>query len=371
MDMQELGLFYPTGHQQHYSPNHPERPERVEEIRKALTGAGLWQEEFLINPVEVPEAVLKAIHTQGHLDRLSSTARYIDADTYLTEASGQLAFNAAGGGISVANAVWTRQVKRGFALTRPPGHHATPDDAMGFCLLNNIALAAEYLLRERDAERIAIVDIDLHHGNGTQDIFYHRGDVFFCSIHQYPLYPMTGLAHETGGSQGEGLTVNIPFPPYAGDFARMTALERVVLPAMEAFKPNMLLVSAGFDAHWRDPLGHQLASAQGYGEVLDSLTQFADQHCSGRIAVFLEGGYDLQAGAASALAATQAMLGLEWEDSVLDFHRRESSVGSASFAQVRQPVYSSSVARWRHFEAHLRPLREALARAGIPESALA
>lgn len=312
--MQELGLFYPQGHEAHNAPNHPERPERVEEIRKALAQAGLWQEEFLITPVKVPEAVLKAIHTPGHLERLGNAAQYIDADTYLTPKSGELAFNAAGGGIAVAEAVWKQEVKRGFALTRPPGHHATPDDAMGFCLLNNIALAAEHLLQNLGAERVAIVDIDLHHGNGTQDIFYHRGDVFFCSIHQYPLFPMTGLAHETGANQGEGLTINVPFPPRAGDIARMTALEQAVLPAMEAFEPDILLVSAGFDAHWRDPLGHQLASVQGYGEVLASLTQFADQHCQGRIAVFLEGGYDLMAGAASALAATQAMLGIKWED---------------------------------------------------------
>ena len=312
--MEELGLFYPNGHEKHNALNHPERPERVEEIRKALTNAGLWQEDFLLDPNEVPDKVLSAVHTPGHLQRLKAASDYIDADTYLTEHSGPLAFSAAGGGIAVADAVWTRKVKRGFALTRPPGHHATPDDAMGFCLLNNIALAAEYLLQERQAERIAIVDIDLHHGNGTQDIFYQRGDVFFCSIHQYPLFPMTGLAAEIGANQGEGTTINIPYPPHAGDLARMTALEKVVLPKLEAFKPEMLLISAGFDAHWRDPLGHQLATAQGYGEVLAAFTQFADQHCQGRIAVFLEGGYDLEAGAVSALAATQALLGLKWDD---------------------------------------------------------
>jgi acetoin utilization deacetylase AcuC-like enzyme len=332
--MRELGLFYPQGHEQHAAPNHPERPERVEEIRKALTQADLWQENSLLTPAEIPDHILSAIHTQAHINRLSSTARYIDADTYLTEESGQLAFNAAGGGIAVADAVWNRQFKRGFALTRPPGHHATSDDAMGFCLLNNIALAAEYLLQERQAERIAIVDIDLHHGNGTQDIFYHREDVFFCSIHQYPLYPMTGLANEVGGDEGEGLTMNIPFPPHAGDTARMTALEQALLPALEAFKPKMLLVSAGFDAHWRDPLGHQLASANGYGEVVDALTQFADQHCQGRIAVFLEGGYDLLGGAASALAITQAMLGLRWEDPLGPGPMEEDEYWKTRLAQV-------------------------------------
>jgi acetoin utilization deacetylase AcuC-like enzyme len=312
--MQELALFYPEGHEKHNAPNHPERPERVEEIRKALASAGLWQEEFLTAPKQVPEEILNAIHTQAHLERLKAAPDYLDPDTYLTPDSGRLAFNAAGGGIAVAETVWLRNAKRGFALTRPPGHHATPDDAMGFCLLNNIALAAEYLLQKHQAEHVAIVDIDLHHGNGTQDIFYRRGDVFFCSIHQYPLYPMTGLAHEVGADEGEGITVNVPYPPRAGDLARMTALEEAVLPALEKFRPNIILVSAGFDAHWRDPLGHQLASAQGYGEVISSLSQFADRYCQGRIAVFLEGGYDLEAGAVSALAATQALLDLKWSD---------------------------------------------------------
>jgi acetoin utilization deacetylase AcuC-like enzyme len=312
--MQELALFYPEGHEKHYAPNHPERPERVEEIRKTLASAGLWQEEFLTTPKQVPDEILNAIHTQAHLERLKAAPNYLDPDTYLTPDSGRLAFNAAGGGIAVAEKVWSRSARRGFALTRPPGHHATPDDAMGFCLLNNIALAAEYLLQKHQAQRVAIVDIDLHHGNGTQDIFYRRGDVFFCSIHQYPLYPMTGLAPEIGADEGEGITVNVPYPPRAGDLARMTALERAVLPALEKFQPNIILVSAGFDAHWRDPLGHQLASAQGYGEVIFSLSQFADQYCQGRIAVFLEGGYDLEAGAFSALAATQALLGLKWSD---------------------------------------------------------
>lgn len=334
--MRELSLFYPTGHENHHAPNHPERPERVEAIRKALSGADLWQEAFLVSPVEIPEKVLKAIHTPGHLERIRSAVNYLDADTYLTPASGQLAYNAAGGGIAVAESIWEGEARRGFALTRPPGHHATPDDAMGFCLLNNIALAAEYLLLVHQVQRIAIVDIDLHHGNGTQDIFFHRRDVFFSSIHQYPLYPMTGLAHEIGGDEGEGLTLNVPFPPYAGDVARMTALEDVILPAMARFQPEMLLVSAGFDAHWRDPLGHQLASARGYGEVLDALSKFADQHCQGRMAVFLEGGYDLEAGAASALAAVQAMLGLEIQDPIGPGPTSEDEFWKNRLEQVQQ-----------------------------------
>jgi acetoin utilization deacetylase AcuC-like enzyme len=292
--MDDLVLFYPENHQLHASPNHPERPERIEAIRQELEQAGVWERSKMVGPVNIPEDVLWAIHTQEHTRRIqqaSQKGRSIDSDTYVTDASWQLALNAAGGAIAVADAVYTRKARRGFALCRPPGHHATPDRAMGFCLLNNIALAAEYVLQKHSAERVAIVDIDLHHGNGTQDIFYLRPQVFFCSIHQYPLYPMTGLISEVGAGEGEGTNLNIPFPPYAGDAARQTAWEMVIAPLLKEFQPEMLLVSAGFDAHWRDPLGHQLATADGYGNLMAQFSAFADQQCEGRLAVFLEGGY--------------------------------------------------------------------------------
>ena len=317
--MKDLALFYPENHEQHFSPDHPERPERVEAIRAALKGAGLWESAMQVGPAFVPEEVLYAIHSEAHTQNIEAASRrggHIDADTYVTAASWQLALNAAGGGIAVAEAVYQREAKRGLALSRPPGHHATQDHAMGFCLLNNIALTAEYLLQKTDADRIAILDIDLHHGNGTQDIFYNRGDLFFCSIHQYPLYPMTGQADETGRGEGERTTLNIPFPPYAGDLARITAFDDVILPLFAQFQPDMVLVSAGFDAHWRDPLGHQLSTANGYADLITKVTAFADAHCEGRLAVLLEGGYDIEGGASSCLALTQAMVGQEWEDPV-------------------------------------------------------
>ena len=317
--MDDLILFYPENHQLHASPNHPERPERIEAIRQSLEEAGIWNRKRLVEAANIPDAVLHAIHTPEHTERVmqaSLMGRSIDSDTYVTNSSWQLALNAAGGGIAVAEAVFTRKAMRGFALCRPPGHHATPNQAMGFCLLNNIALAAETILQNYGAARVAIVDIDLHHGNGTQDIFYHRPEVFFCSIHQYPLYPMTGIASETGAKKGAGTNLNIPFPPYAGDVARQTAWEVVIRPLLEDFQPDMLLVSVGFDAHWRDPLGHQLATANGYGQLVNQFVEFSDSHCEGRLAVFLEGGYDLGAGAACALAVTQALLRQKWEDPI-------------------------------------------------------
>ncbi len=315
--MKDLIYFYPENHEQHASPEHPERPERIEAICDSLRAANIWEETRLVGPAKIEADVLGAIHSQKHVQQVadaSARGGSIDSDTFVTGASWQLALNSAGGAIAVADAVYHRQADKGFALCRPPGHHATPDQAMGFCLLNNVALAAEHILQSTDAKRIAILDIDLHHGNGTQDIFYQRGDVFFCSIHQYPLYPMTGLVPETGAQNGEGTNLNVPFPPYAGDKARQAALTEVILPSFEAFVPDMVLVSVGADAHWRDPLGHQLATASGYGNILAQLRDFADLHCDGRLAVLLEGGYDLQGGASSCLAISQALLGETWED---------------------------------------------------------
>ena len=312
-----LAYFYPTGHEHHASPGHPERPERVEAIVRGLQAAGWWQPYPKLTPLEPPPHVLEAVHTPRHLDFLREASRrggHVDPDTYLTPQSWELALQAAGGALSVAAAVWQGSVQRGFALTRPPGHHATPSQAMGFCLLNNIALAAEYLLQEHGATRLAIVDIDVHHGNGTQDIFYERGEVLFISVHQWPLYPGTGRLHETGRGAGQNTTLNLPLPPHTGDQGYLAAMRQLILPVLDRFSPQMILVSAGMDAHWRDPLANQLLSAQGYGEMIAHLTRWAGENCRGRIALFLEGGYDLEASSACAQAAVAALLGQPCQD---------------------------------------------------------
>jgi len=199
--MNDLAFFYPDGHQRHYEIGHPERPERVEAIKSALKEYGYWQAYPRLEPDKISEDVLWAIHTPEYLSALEEICErgmHFDADTYTTPASWDLALNSAGGAIAIARAVWSGEAQRGFALTRPPGHHATSQRAMGFCLLNNIALAAENLIQEEGARRLAIIDLDLHHGNGTQDIFFSRGDVFYLSTHQYPHYPGTGWLNETG-----------------------------------------------------------------------------------------------------------------------------------------------------------------------------
>jgi acetoin utilization deacetylase AcuC-like enzyme len=315
--MEDIVYFFPTGHQAHAEVGHPERPERVEALRAGLMAAGWWEPYPKFEPLTLPERVLAAVHSPGYIEVLraaSATGRPLDMDTYTTPVSCELAHANAGGGLAVVAAVWEREARRGFALTRPPGHHATHSRGMGFCLLNNVALAAEYLIQEKGARRLAIVDLDLHHGNGTQDIFWRRSDVFFISVHQSPLYPGTGSLDEIGAGPGEGFTANFPLPPGSGDQAYRAFMQTLILPLLDRYEPEMLLVSFGFDPHWRDPLGHLLLSAGVYGELIRSLTSWSDDHCEGRIAVTLEGGYDLEAGAACGQACAAALLGLPWLD---------------------------------------------------------
>jgi acetoin utilization deacetylase AcuC-like enzyme len=314
--MHDLVLFYPEGHEAHAEPGHPERPERVEAIRAALQEQGWWDPYPRLLPMVLPEAVLVGVHSTAYLERLKQVCwrgAHFDLDTYTRPASWELALNAAGGAASVAAAVWQRAARRGFALTRPPGHHATRDRAMGFCLLNNVAVAAEYLIQEEGAERLAIVDLDLHHGNGTQDIFYERGDVFYFSTHQSPLYPGTGSLEETGSGPGEGTNANFPLPPFSGDLAFRTVMDELILPLLDRFDPQMILVSYGFDPHHADPLGNLRLTAEGYEGLVESLADWSDQNCEGRISLVLEGGYDLGAARSCTLAVVGALLGFPYQ----------------------------------------------------------
>jgi acetoin utilization deacetylase AcuC-like enzyme len=309
--MDDLVYFYPEGHALHYQAFHPERPERVEVIRVALQQAGWWDGYPKLPAISLTDDILHNIHSKEYLNLLEISCRrsgYLDADTYLKPASWNLARLSAGGAAAVAQAVWRRQVKFGFALTRPPGHHAMRGQGMGFCLLNNVALAAEHLIQNENAQRLAIVDLDLHHGNGTQDIFWQRGDVFYISTHQSPLYPGSGAINEIGEGAGEGKNANFPLPPRSGDTAFMTIMEELIVPLLVDYRPEMILISYGFDTHWSDPLGQLLLSADGYQKLIKRLITFADEHCLGRLALFLEGGYNLDAGAACSRSIVSTLL---------------------------------------------------------------
>jgi acetoin utilization deacetylase AcuC-like enzyme len=315
--MEEMVYFYPDGHEDHCEKGHPERPERVESIRSALQNAGLWEPYHKLSPMVLPMELIQSVHTPAYLNLLEMTCRrsgHLDMDTYTTPATWELSHQAAGGAAAIASSIWERKARRGFALTRPPGHHATSGQGMGFCLLNNIAIAAEYLINRYEMERLAIVDLDLHHGNGTQDIFWFRKDVFYLSTHQSPFYPGTGHLEDIGEGDGAGWSANFPLPAGSGDIAFNSMMDSLILPLLDQRNPQMLLVSYGFDPHWLDPLGQLLLTANGYGNLVRKLCAWADIHCEGRIGLFLEGGYDLNAGSACSLAVISAMLGKSWDD---------------------------------------------------------
>jgi len=317
--MEPFVLYYPTGHQAHSFYGHPEKPDRVEVIKEGLMDMNLWDVTPRIDPIKLEHKIFSAVHDQDYLDLLEQTCskeEFLDPDTYTTRDSWQLALNAAGGAAAVAGAVWEGKYQSGFALSRPPGHHATRSRGMGFCLINNIAVSAEYLLQAKGAERIAIIDLDLHHGNGTQDIFWDRPEVSYVSIHQAPFYPGTGSLSEVGIREGEGYNLNLPIPIQSGDLAYQTLICEIVIPFLDQRRPEILLISYGFDTHWKDPLGSMQVSAEGTRQMLTTLRTWAMDHCFGRLVVILEGGYDLDAGRVCGQAVASSLTGKAWIDSI-------------------------------------------------------
>lgn len=300
---------------------HPERPERLGAARRAIDRAAARAEDregaaVTLERLDARDASdddLAAAHAPAYIDtltRLSGHHAAIDADTYLAPASVPAARRAAGATIAMVDAMLAPGgAKIGAALVRPPGHHATHDRAMGFCILNNVAVAAHYALR-RGVQRVAIIDWDVHHGNGTQDIFEQDQRVLYVSLHESPLYPGTGLSTETGEGEGVGYTVNIPLSEGATDAVYRLAFQQVVLPVVALFSPELVLVSAGFDAHERDPLASMRLTAAGYGFMASALRGVAEESAKGRIGLVLEGGYDLAAIESSLLASVRGIAGL-------------------------------------------------------------
>ena len=289
----KAALFTHDGMRDHDpGPYHPERPARLE---AALAGAGAAQIEIVRRsaPGAAPE-VLYAVHHRRHVEMVRALCDRgggaLDSDTAVVPESWPAALRAAGAGLAAIEDLRAEKADMAFLAIRPPGHHATADESMGFCLFNNVAIAATALAA--GGERVAILDWDVHHGNGTQDIFYDDGDVLFISLHEYPLYPGTGWLDEVGAGAGTGLTVNIPVPAAtAGDVYRV-AFERVVVPVISEFRPDWLLVSAGFDAHLDDPLAHVRLVDADFGWMAGALNPLVPAH---RLLVFLEGGYNLDA----------------------------------------------------------------------------
>lgn len=278
---------------------HPERPERVRAILERLEGSGLADELAFRAPRRATSAELARVHSPAHIARVEAACARapaaLDGDTAVSAGSLSAALCAAGGVLEACERVLAGEWRNAFCAVRPPGHHAERDEAMGFCLYNNVAVAAAALRAQHGLARVAIIDWDVHHGNGTQHVFERDGSVFYASLHQWPLYPGTGAAEERGLGAGEGTTLNLPQPPGAGDAEWIGALEEQLLPELEAFAPEFVLVSAGFDAHRLDPLAGTNLSERAYAEMSARLLELAARTAGGRLVAVLEGGYHLTA----------------------------------------------------------------------------
>jgi acetoin utilization deacetylase AcuC-like enzyme len=290
---------------------HPERPERLDAARSAVARVRERNDWLRVDTRPASDEEIAAVHTSGYahaLERKLDGFGHIDADTFYSPETREAAWLAAGGAAELARTLMQDRVRRGIALLRPPGHHAEADRAMGFCLLNNVAIAAR-AAQHAGAERVAIVDWDVHHGNGTQHAFENDRDVLFVSLHQWPLWPGTGAPDEVGRGDAIGTTANLALAPGSGDEVYAEAFRRVVLPLIRAHRPDIVLVSAGYDAHARDPLASMELSDHAYGAMASALVEEAEALGHGRVAFFLEGGYDLNALEASVAATVRGALG--------------------------------------------------------------
>jgi acetoin utilization deacetylase AcuC-like enzyme len=284
---------------------HPESPERLQAVLDALDAAALGLDRRAATEAAVAD--LERLHPADHVARLLAAApdsglRQLDADTVLSPGSVRAARLAAGAVVDAVRAVARGETARAFAAVRPPGHHAEPGQSMGFCLFSNVAVAARVAQSEGMA-RVAVIDFDVHHGNGTQAAFESDDSLFLGSIHQSPLYPGTGAASETG----VGNIVNVPVPPHAAREAWRGAFAGGLMPALEAFRPDLILISAGFDAHRRDPLAHQSLEAEDFAWATRAVLEVARSYCGGKVVSSLEGGYDLEGLGRSAVAHVQAL----------------------------------------------------------------
>ena len=312
--METFGLVLDPCFEDHDTgPGHPERPERLRNLRRVLDGSGIPERCHRVELEEAGDDLLTLVHDPEHIRRVEDACaageRLLDSmDTTISLDSARIARLAAGSLVSLCRDVAHGRLRGGFAAVRPPGHHAERDLAMGFCLFNSVAVAAAYLREREEIERVMVIDWDVHHGNGTQHIFEEDPSVFYFSEHQYPLYPGTGAASERGRGEGEGATLNCPLPPGSGDEPFLEALRDRLLPAAESFRPEFVLVSAGFDAHRADPLANLEVSTEAYAEATRIAKGLAAEHASGRLVSVLEGGYDLDALADSTLAHLNALL---------------------------------------------------------------
>ncbi len=304
----------PACREHHPGAGHPERPDRYDAVLDALRSAGLVEKMALLASPPATREDLLLVHTPEYIalaehEILGGARELSTGDTGVSRHSWDAAIKAAGSALAAVDAVILGAAARAFCVVRPPGHHATADRGMGFCVCNNVALAARHAQRRHGMGKVLIVDWDVHHGNGTQDIFYEDGSVFFFSTHQSPWYPGTGQADETGEGAGRGTTLNCPLPAHAGRAEVFACFEEKLLPAVERFRPELVLISAGFDSRCGDPLGQFMLTDEDFADLTRIVCDVADRHAKGRVVSVMEGGYDLRGLAAAATSHVAALVG--------------------------------------------------------------
>ncbi len=340
----KVGYVYHPIYLKHDTGQHVENAKRLAAIVAHLEQSGLKQQLTLIKPRAASTEELSLVHHKQYISHIQDVAQegggWLDADTVMSPDSYEAAAYAAGGVISATEAVMDGEVGSAFALVRPPGHHATSQRAMGFCLFNNIAIAARYALSKYQIERLAIIDFDVHHGNGTQDAFYDNPQVLYASTHQYPFYPGTGSLEETGAGMAEGTTVNIPLPAGCGDAEYLEVFQQIIVPVTGRFKPQLILVSAGYDSHWADGLALMQVSVTGFAQMVKVIKGLADELCRGRLVFTLEGGYNLTALAASIEATFNVLLSkADIEDPLGPSPRQAEAPGIASRIEAIKEIH--------------------------------
>jgi acetoin utilization deacetylase AcuC-like enzyme len=315
LGMRQTGLAADAKVKEHEpGPGHPEQPARFSALLSRLESTGLAQEMQRTATRLAESDELALVHTHAYIDLVAREvaqrrSQLSTGDAAIGPHSLEAARLAAGSVLAALDAVFAREVQNAFCLVRPPGHHASATRGMGFCLFNNVAIAARYAQRVYRVERVLIADWDVHHGNGTQDIFYEDGSVLFFSTHQSPWYPGTGARGETGEGAGSGSTINCPLPAGSGHAEILDAFRSQLLPAAQKFQPDLVILSAGFDSRFNDPLGQFTLTDQDFAELTNMMLDLADQYCKGRLVSVLEGGYSLEGLASAGEAHVRALLG--------------------------------------------------------------